>query len=209
MFVEVLPEHVPLHLETLSRSKILEDFYMAGGTGLALQLGHRRSVDLDFFSLRDIAPSYIATKVASFGHFAVDSMSSGTLHGLFNGIKISFFNYPYPLIKDLHNFSGISIADPVDIGCMKIDAISSRGSCKDFIDLYFICNEIISLREMLEFFDQKYKGIEYNKVHILKSLVYFNEAEQEPTPLMLKRMVWDEVKEYFINQVKDISNEWL
>lgn len=112
MFVEVLPEHVPLHLETLSRSKILEDFYMAGGTGLALQLGHRR--------------------------------------------------------KDLHKFSGIFIADPIDIGCMKIDAISSRGSCKDFIDLYFICNEIISLREMLEFFDRKYKGIEYNKVHISK-----------------------------------------
>lgn len=208
MFIEVLPEHLPDHLETLSKSGILASFYLAGGTGLALQLGHRRSVDLDFFTFKAFDPSEIAIKLTSIGHFIIESKSSGTLHGLFQNIKLSFFCYPYPLLKDFHPFSGVSIADAVDIGCMKIDAISSRGSRKDFIDLYVICREIAPLHEMLGFFEKKYRGIEYNKMHILKSLIYFDDAEQEPMPLMLKSIEWDDVKNFFITQVKSISKHW-
>lgn len=208
MFIEVLPEEIPGHLETLSRSGALAPFYMAGGTGLALQLGHRRSVDLDFFTRDPFDPSDLAAKIAAIGHFSIESKSEGTLHGLFHDIKLSFFNYPYPLLRDLHYFSGVSIADVIDIGCMKIDAISSRGSRKDFIDLYAISTEIVSLHEMLRFFEMKYKGIEYNKVHILKSLVYFIEAEEEPLPQMLKRIEWNEVKNFFVQQVKAVSEQW-
>lgn len=208
MFIEVLPEQIPGHLETLSRSGALASFYMAGGTGLALQLGHRRSVDLYFFTKDPFDPSYLAAKIASIGHFSIESKSQGTLHGLFENIKLSFFNYPYPLLRDLHPFSGVSIADVIDIGCMKIDAISSRGSRKDFIDLYVIAIEIASLHEMLRFFEMKYKGIEYNKVHILKSLVYFIEAEEEPLPQMLKRIEWNDVKNFFVQQVKAVAEQW-
>lgn len=208
MFIEVLPGHVPGHLEALSQSDVLASFYMGGGTGLALQLGHRRSVDLDFFTQAPFEPSDLAAKIASIGHFTVESKSSGTLHGIFHNIKLSFFLYQYHLLKDFHHYLGVSIADPIDIGCMKIDAISSRGSRKDFIDLYVICNEIVPLYEMLRFFEMKYKGIEYNKVHILKSLVYFEEAEQEPVPQMLKRIEWDDVKRFFVNEVKSVSQQW-
>ncbi len=208
MFIEVLPEHLPGHLETLSKSGILAPFYMAGGTGLALQLGHRRSVDLDFFTIAAFDPSGTAIKLTSIGHFIIESKSSGTLHGLFQNINLSFFIYPYPLLKDFHHFSGVAIADAIDIGCMKIDAISSRGSRKDFIDLYVICREIAPLNEMLIFFEKKYRGIEYNKMHILKSLIYFDDAEQEPMPLMLKAIEWDDVKEFFISQVKSTSKHW-
>lgn len=96
MFIEVLPGNLPGHLETLSRSGILTPFYMAGGTGLALQSGHRRSADLDFFTLNAFDPAYIAEKLSSVGNFIVDSKSPGTLHGQFHDIKLSYFDYPYP-----------------------------------------------------------------------------------------------------------------
>ncbi len=208
MFIEVLPDQVPGHLETLSRSGALTSFYMAGGTGLALQLGHRRSVDLDFFTKDPFDQSNLAAEIASIGHFSVESKSSGTLYGLFHDIKLSFFRYQYPLLKDLHHFLGVPIADAIDIGCMKIDAISSRGARKDFIDLYAICNEVVPLYEMFRSFDLKYKGIEYNKVHILKSLIYFDEAEQDPLPQMLRRIEWVEVKKFFVDQVKSVSRQW-
>lgn len=208
MFIEVIPEEIQAHLETLSRSDVLTPFYMAGGTGLALQLGHRRSYDLDFFTTGEFEPSEVATRLGLLGHFVVQSKSSGTLHGLFNHIRLSFFAYPYPLLKELHRLSGISIADPVDIGCMEIDAISSRGSRKDFIDLYVICLEIASLEEMLGYFEKKYKGIEYKKLHILKSLIYFDDAEQEPMPLMLKSIEWVDVREFFSKQVRSILRRW-
>lgn len=209
MFIEVLPENLPGHLETLSRSGILTPFYMAGGTGLALQLGHRRSVDLDFFTLNTFDSAHIAESLTSIGDFVINSKSPGTLHGMFHDIKLSFFEYPYPLLKNLHNCFGIPIADSIDIGCMKIDAISSRGSRKDFIDLYVICCEITTLHEMLGYFERKYQGIKYNKMHILKSLVYFTDAEQEPLPFILKNIKWDDVKKFFIEQVKSVSKHWL
>jgi len=208
MFIEVLPDHAPGYLETLSRSGVLTSFYMGGGTGLALQLGHRRSVDLDFFTNDPFDPSSLAAQIATIGPFSVESKSSGTLYGIFHDIKLSFFMYQYPLLKDVHHFLGFPIADAIDIGCMKIDAISSRGARKDFIDLYAICNEVVPLYEILRSFEMKYKGIEYNKVHILKSLIYFNEAEQEPAPQMLRRIEWDEVKKFFVNQVKSVSRQW-
>ena len=112
------------------------------------------------------------------------------------------------LLKDSHPFLGVSIADIIDIGCMKIDAISSRGSRKDFIDLYVISTGIVPLYEMLKLFEKKYKGIEYNKVHILKSLIYFTEAEEEPLPQMLTKIDWNDVKKFFEQQVKAFSGQW-
>ncbi|MFQ5456494.1 MAG: nucleotidyl transferase AbiEii/AbiGii toxin family protein [Nitrospirota bacterium] len=209
MFIEVLPEDVPSYLETISRSGILASFYMAGGTGLALQLGHRRSVDLDFFTKRPFDPSETAKKISYIGNFSIESKSQGTLHGLFHNVKLSLFHYSYSLLKNLHPFMGLQIADAIDIGCMKIDAISSRGYMRDFIDLYVICNEVVSLKELLVFFEKKYKGVSYNKVHIMKSLIYFEEAEQEPLPKMLKKIEWNDVKTFFIDHVKTDMNKLL
>jgi hypothetical protein len=108
----------------------------------------------------------------------------------------------FPLIK----FGGIKLADERDIAAMKIDAISSRGNKKDFIDLFFLL-EKYSLTELIDFFEKKYKDIEYNKLHIFKSLVYFNDAESEPMPIMIKKAEWETVKEKIKAEVKKmVSN---
>ncbi|MCX7779239.1 MAG: nucleotidyl transferase AbiEii/AbiGii toxin family protein [Patescibacteria group bacterium] len=97
----------------------------------------------------------------------------------------------------------MKVADWRDIACMKLDAVSSRGSKKDFIDLYFICQKI-SLKRLLKIFAKKYKSVDFNLMHILKSLVYFKEAEKEPLPRMLKRISWPTVKSFFIREVRKL-----
>ena len=90
---------------------------------------------------------------------------------------------------------------------MKISAISSRGSKKDFIDLFFVCQQGISLEEMLKLFERKYKDIDYNMVHILKSLLYFEDAEKEPMPKMIIPTKWEEVKNFFKKNIKENIKE--
>ena len=107
----------------------------------------------------------------------------------------------YGLAFPLLAFSGVKLADERDIAAMKIDAISSRGSKKDFIDLYFLL-EKYPLKKLLEFFEKKYINIKYNKLHILKSLVYFEDAESEPMPVMIKKTDWAEVKDLIKKEVK-------
>lgn len=99
---------------------------------------------------------------------------------------------------------GISVADARDIGCMKISAISSRGSKKDFVDLFFICQKVTPLATLLDLFKKKYKGVDYNMAHILKSLVYFEDAEKEPMPRMLIKISWNEIKKFFKEEIKKL-----
>lgn len=192
-----------LVLEKIEKSKFIKDFYLAGGTALAIQLGHRESIDLDFFSRQNFSVSDLEKELSSIGKYVLNKKDSRTLDGVLDGVKISFFHYGYDLIYPLINFNSIKIADERDIACMKLDAISSRGSKKDFIDIYFLL-EKYSLSELISFFEKKYKNIEYNKLHILKSLAYFADAEDEPVPVMIKNIEWDEVKRKIIEEARKI-----
>ncbi len=93
------------------------------------------------------------------------------------------------------------MADERDIATMKVDAISSRGSKKDLVDLYFLL-EKYSLDEILKFFSEKYHDIKYNRVHILKSLTYFESAEKEPMPNMIKEVEWEEIKKVITEKTR-------
>ncbi len=97
------------------------------------------------------------------------------------------------------------MADIRDIGCMKLSAISSRGSKKDFVDIFFICQKTIAFEKLLEAFRKKYKDINYNILHILKSLIYFEDADKEPMSKMLIPVSWKEVKNFFEEEIKKIS----
>ena len=100
----------------------------------------------------------------------------------------------------------LNIASLEDIGCMKIDTISSRGKKRDFVDLFFILNnKNLSLKEFLDYFDSKYGVENFNLYHILKSLVYFEDAEKDPDLLMLAEFSWEDLKSFFRQQVKDIG----
>jgi len=88
---------------------------------------------------------------------------------------------------------------------MKISAISARGAKKDFVDLFFICQKKAPLKELLKLFKRKYRSVDYNITHILKSLVYFEDAKKDPMPKMMKKIAWNDIQEFFIKEVKKIG----
>ena len=195
----VLSENTGRDLEILNNSNILNDFYLAGGTGCAMQMGHRISYDLDFFCNEEIDMDELYRKLVDLGDFKVDLSNSNTLTGTFNNTRISFMLYDYVLISDFKLYRDINIASLMDIGCMKMDAITSRGTKRDFVDLYYILQEKnLSLEDMYDFYREKYEGKNYNETHLFKSLTYFDDAEKDPDPKMLVEFDWENVKDYFI-----------
>jgi len=181
------------------RPNFLDYFYLSGGTALSLQLNHRRSVDLDFFSKRDFAPRLIQEELEKFGKLDSLELEENTLNTFLKGVQLQFLGYPYPLLKPLVNWRGIKISSVIDIACTKLQTVSQRGGKKDFIDLYFIL-EKYSLRELFKEMDKKYQKADFNKVHILKSLVYFADADLQPMPKMCRKISWEEIKSLIISK---------
>ncbi|MBT9130963.1 MAG: hypothetical protein DDT42_01165 [candidate division WS2 bacterium] len=201
LYSKVLTLNTKKSLKEISSYKFLSDFYLGGGTALALHLGHMMSKDLDFFSTSDFNDSLIIQYLSEKNRFSLEKRDVQTIIGIFNTIKISFLKYSYLLLAPPLEFQGIKIAAIPDIICMKIEAISTRGSKRDFIDLYFALKNGFSLSEALKLFETKYASVKYNMTHIFKSLVYFTDADNEPPPIMIKKYGWDEIKTYFIKEV--------
>jgi len=202
MFTETLFGKTKDALALLGKSHLLDEAYLAGGTACALQLGHRISVDLDFFTPKEFDAKEMIKSLKEIGTFHVDQQSWGTVLGNIEGIKFSIFVYKYPVLFRYKSLFNINILDLRDIAAMKIDAIATRGIKRDFIDLYFICQEGILLSKILSFYDRKYGKLASNIVHIQKSLVYFTDAEISEVPRMLKKVKWEEVKRYFEGEVR-------
>lgn len=209
MFVETLNEETRKVLEALGRRRWMPAFYLAGGTGAALQLGHRISVDLDFFTSEPLDTRQLLQRVRRVGTFDLQTESQGTLIGTLQGARVSFFNYVYPLLEPTSSLYGVRIASLVDVGLMKLTAASQRGSRKDFVDLFFICRQVKPLSELLALLPKKYRGVNYSLPHLLRSLVYFDDAEVEPMPQMLKSVRWAQVKRVFEKEVAAIAKNTL
>lgn len=179
------------------------DFYLAGGTALALQIGHRSSIDFDFFSPRDINTKKLYKNIEKLFkgcHVLKTHEEKNTLYVFINGVKLSFISYKYKLNKNLLNEKFIKIASVEDIGCMKLSAITSRASNKDYIDLFFIL-KMISLPELLKLAQKSMPQLDMNL--ILKSLVYFDDIEKEPINFKNNNEVnFKEVKTFLINEAK-------
>ena len=203
MFENVLSPDAAATFEALSRQDFLGSFYLAGGTGCALQIGHRRSRDFDLFSQQAFEIFPLQNALRNLGRFVADYSGAGTLVGRLDGTKIGLFHYPYPLLEDTVGYLGGRVASLVDIGCMKIDAISSRGTKRDFTDLFFILKTLErDLETFFPHFERKYGRNGFNRHHILKSLVYFEEADREPEPEVLVDFSWSETKRFFVANVK-------
>ena len=173
---------------------------MAGGTALALHLGHRISVDLDFFTLEVFDEKTLSGELNQLLEYKEEGTAWRTVWGKVSKTKFSLFYYQYPLIKKTINFEGIQILQKEDIAAMKIHAIEDRGAKRDFFDLYFLAKEF-SLEQMLKFYDQKYGNLKDHFYIILKSLNYFTDAEKEhANPKMLTPVSWEEVKKFFQKQ---------
>ena len=198
MFPAILTEAQQSALGLLSRLAEVRRFYLAGGTALALHLGHRRSRDFDFFNAREFAPQDLLSVLRSAGEVQVLQEAGGTLTVRIGNIPTSFFHYDYPLLRPLHDSRwGIQLADPADIAAMKLWAIAGRGSRKDFVDLHAYARAVEGLERVFERFREKYRGINVDPYHLLRSLCYFEDAEAEPTLDMLDEVSWDDIKAFF------------
>ncbi|MEK7596011.1 MAG: nucleotidyl transferase AbiEii/AbiGii toxin family protein, partial [Patescibacteria group bacterium] len=142
-YFEILPEDTKQTFSLLSNSSLIKSFYLAGGTALALQIGHRISQDLDFFTSENFDESVLIQKIPDIGDFQLEKKSDQTIIGILNNTKISFIGYKYPFLAPFKNILNMNVADIIDIACMKIDTISSRGAKRDFIDVFFVVKEII------------------------------------------------------------------
>ena len=183
----------------------LEGWTLAGGTGLALQFGHRRSVDLDFFRAETVDSQALIGSLSRLGSIVVQSRTAGTLHVVLDGFRLSFLEAQAPFLFPGTPYRGLLIADPRDIAIMKVVAIGGRGSRKDFVDLYFFLQSGGALDTLMTLVRRRFANIDYNEYHLLKSLVFFDDAEAEPMPQMLRRASWSEVKKTLIAEVRRLS----
>ncbi len=208
MFPKGLSPNTASSLALLNQTPGIKKFYLAGGSALALHFGHRYSFDLDFFSSATFNSKKIRDEIQNLGDFSLDQIAKDTLLGKLNQTKISFFSYRYPLLFPVKNFSGIRIASILDIACMKLDAISARGTKRDFIDLFFICQKQ-KLSKIFKLFEKKYQKADYNLAFTQKSLVYFIDAEKDEMPKMIKKISWEEVKIFFEKEIKKLAKKYL
>lgn len=207
MFDSGLAEATRKNLEILKNISFIQQFYLAGGTAVALYIGHRRSFDLDFFSERSFDIYALRLELEEVGAIS-DRVEVDTFLGRMNNEKISFFKYSYPAISPAYDWNGIAIASKEDLIAMKVDAISNRGAKRDFMDLYVLCSDT-GLSEAISMYEKKYKTQGGNLPHILRSLVYFVDAEDDPELEMLKNIKWEVVKKFFEKETEKLAKEVL
>lgn len=195
----VLPDTLELLKELSSRPEMC-GLRLVGGTALALQYGHRQSIDLDFFGTLAVEQDDIIEMFSSMGSFTIHNRTKRILQGALRGIKVDVIDYSqYPWIDAAVVEDGITLASPRDIAAMKINAIEGRGTRKDFVDIYFLLQHY-SLAELLDFYAQKYPNHSFFRA--LLSLNYFEDAEQQAMPKMLSPVDWEEIKSTIIAEVK-------
>jgi hypothetical protein len=206
MHESVLPRHSLELLSSLEKdgSPLLSGWILAGGTGLALRLGHRVSEDLDLFRTDGGDVRSLHEVLARQGPYETLQEAGHTLTVLVRKTKLSFFRIIDPFLFPAIPFRFFAIADVRDIALMKLAAISGRGSRKDFVDLYMILRDGPSLGDYFAMLPKKYDARRLNSYHILKSLTYFEDAEAEPATEMRVPFRWEECKAFFVREARSI-----
>lgn len=199
-------------MQTIGQSDDLAPrFYLAGGTALALQLGHRRSVDLDFFSETDEVRHEMhlqALRTLRAFHPTLVEQEWGNLLLAVDDLHVGFFGYGYRLLADTVDAGGMPLAGLVDIGLMKLEALAYRASRKDFHDLYCVAQHV-SLRELLDLAPTKYPYTRDFEALAVRYMAYFDHAEQESPLELLIDVEWKTVKAFFRDQARALGREWL
>lgn len=201
---EVINAATETTLRALRDANLLDTLYLAGGTGLALQFGHRLSRDLDFFAKTLFNEEILLQQIQNLAGFSLTARAPHTIHATIRGTKVSILGYKYPLLFPTISFENVSVADWRDIACMKITAIASRGTKRDFVDLYVAANRH-GLAALLGLFAQKYARTQYQRLHVLKSLAFFGDADKDPMPHMLTKLDWSTVQQFFLREVPRIT----
>ena len=180
-------------IRKLQEKSYLEEFYLVRETGLALQIGHRKSDDIDLFTNNDFDNNKVLERLEEDFEFQADQVEKNTIKGTVHGIKVDLLSHKYTLLDQIQNLEQIRIASVRDIAAMIVNAVSNDGTrIKDFIDIYFLL-EIYSLEDILTFFSKKYKL--RNSLHALKSLTYFQEVNLSDWPVIITndKLSWKEI----------------
>lgn len=160
-------------LDLMMQDEYISDFSLAGGTALALYLGHRKSIDLDFFSIQDFNVNSLMFHLENKYNFKMNYLEENTIKGGIDNVKVEFLAFKYPLIKDIEIYNNIRLYSKEDIIAMELNAIIQNGSrLKDFVDIAFLSKEY-SLNDMAEFYNQKFNRDSYTL--ILKAIGYFDD----------------------------------
>ena len=179
---------------------------LAGGTALALQLGHRESADLDFFTTSAFSVDSIISAIRKTGFdFSILDEGEGHLYAAIGGIKFSIFRYDYPFLEKPLSYEGVGIAHILDIADMKIIAISQRGTRRDFIDIYFILQDM-PFHKIARHMVLRFGRDRVNPIIIGKSLMYFERADKDPDPKYISEKVeWGKIRTFFQKHAKQFT----
>lgn len=209
MHATTLSQHALDTLVLLGSSGVLGDAYLAGGSALALQLGHRKSYDFDFFTPEQLLAKDFAAELARVGTFTVTLLEPPhTVLGVFNDIKLSMFRYGYPLIDKTVPFQHVQLASIADIAAMKLTAISGRATKRDYVDLYTIATKY-PIDQMFVWYEQKFGNLGNNLYVLIKALGYFDDAESDEMPLLTAPLSWEDVKQFFLSESLRLGKKYL
>lgn len=208
---ETLPRRTKKALMFLSEEKWLKEsgWYLAGGTALALSTGNRKSLDLDFFTQeKNFNEKKLIARFLENKEWQTDVEEKNTIYGELFKAKVSFIAYPFFIPKQEPIWHGsIKVLQPEDIAVMKITAISQRGRKRDFFDLYWCAKNIEPLEKIIKKLPAQYPAVAHDYHHILKSLVYFEDAESDPEPEINFDANWKKVKNFFIKEIPIIADK--
>jgi hypothetical protein len=216
---EVVPSLLRELLIEIGQEPFSRRFYLAGGTALALRLGHRVSVDLDFFSPTDeLLDDSRAEIVAALRKWRVVRVLEDVVGNLLlelvlersegiEGYRVGFFGYGYPLLEPPDEVVGVRVGSLADIGLMKLDAIADRGARKDFYDAYFISRQL-PLDRLLDQSSIKYPYVRGFGMMVLEGMVDFDRADQDAPVETIPAVDWEAIKEFFVQELRRIGRMW-
>lgn len=203
LYSQILNENQKKILQKLSFLK-QNKFYLAGGTALALYLGHRTSLDFDFYTQSHFDSVLLYREIENVfnGEAVLALREEDTMFCKIAGVDISFFWYKYPLVKKSTEFEGILLASPQDIAAMKLIAVFQRPAKRDYIDVFFLLKDF-SLEEMFSFVKKKFPN--FNSYLTLRALTYFEDLKDEEKrkiEVLDKSFSWEKAKEVIFEKVK-------
>lgn len=189
------------------RLKNFPEFYLAGGTALALQIGHRISIDFDLFSEKEISPQLLDKVRKIFKEFRIEAVinHSEQLSVMINTIKVDFVKYNFPPLFVFPEFMGVKLLSIPEIAAAKAYTIGRRITLKDYIDLYYVLRgKFVSLQNLITISIKKYKS-EFNERLFLEQLISVVEAEEAPIEFLKKPTTKREMAEFFKNEIKKLK----
>ncbi len=193
-------------IQKLLAKPYLQDFFLVGGTALALQIGHRQSVDIDLFSQKSFAGDTLQQQLEQDFLFQLDFLDQNTLKTTIQNVKTDFLTHAYPMAYPFINESGIRMAHAADIGAMKLNAIINSGErLKDFVDVYFLL-EVMPLQDILNAFAKKYP--QGNPVLAMKALTYLKDIRLEPIQWLREPVSVAELEQRLRQATQNLSQQW-